>query len=109
MLGLTIGLVADIRGIDRTTGGYDYPFDGWSGETINFSTMLQTQEGLYKSGYVVDQFFNCSTGLITWEIFGILKGEFRKFSERAIVIHKPQDECRARGFNPEAWAVSDLL
>ncbi len=109
ILAIVLGIVADVRSIDRTTGGYEYPFDGWSGETINFSAMFQTKEGLYKSGYVVDQFFNCNTGLITWEIFGLIKGEFRNFSERAIVVHKPQDECKVRGFDPSSWAVSDLL
>ena len=109
ILALVLGLVADIRSFDRTSGGYEYPFEGWSGETIDFTVMYQTNEGLYKSGYVIDLFFNCNTGLITWEIFGLLKGEFRKVSERAIVVHKPQDECKARGFNTSAWAISDLL
>ena len=109
ILSIVLGIVADVRSIDRTTGGYEYPFEGWSGETINFSAMFLTKEGLYKNGYVVDQFYNCNTGLITWEIFGLIKGEFRKFSERAIVVHKPQDECKARGFDPSSWAISDLL
>jgi hypothetical protein len=47
--------------------------------------------------------------MISWHILGLIKGEFRHFSERAIVVHKPQDECRMRGFNADAWAVSELL
>ena len=109
ILTLVLGLVTDIRSADSTEGGYEYPFAGWSGETIDFSAMYQTNDGLYKSGYVIDQFFNCNTGMISWEILGVIKGEFREFSERAIVVHKPQDECRARGFNPDSWAISDLL
>ena len=109
ILALALGLFADIRSADSTKGGYEYPFSGWSGKTIDFSAMYQTSDGLYKSGYVIDQFFNCNTGMISWEILGLIKGDFRQFSERAIVVHKPQDECRARGFNPDAWAISDLL
>ena len=106
---LVVGLVADVRSVDNTKGGYDYPFAGWSGTTIDFAAMHQTSDGLYQSGYVVDAFFNCKTGMISWEILGLIKGDFRQFSERAIVVHKPQDECRVRGFNPDAWAISDLL
>jgi hypothetical protein len=109
ILALVVGLVADIRSADSTKGGYEYPFEGWSGETIDFSAMYQTKDGLYKSGYVVDQFFNCNTGMISWKILGVIKGEFRQFSERAIVVQKPQDECKARGFNSDSWAISDLL
>ena len=90
------------KSADNTQGGYEYPFEGWSGTPIDFSVMSQTKEGLFKKGYVVDQLFNCNTGLITWEVFGVIKGEFRLFSERAIVVHKPQDECKARGFNPNS-------
>ena len=106
---LVLGLVADIRSADSTKGGYEHPFEGWSGKTIEFSAMYQTKDGLYKSGYVIDQFFNCNTGMISWELLGVVKGEFRKFSERAIVVHKPQDECKVRGFNSDSWAISDLL
>jgi hypothetical protein len=106
---LVLGLVKDISSVDRTEGGYDYPYTGWSGEIIDFSAMYQTKEGLFKSGYVADQFFNCTTGMISWQILGLIKGEFRQFSERAIVVHKPQDECKARGFNTDSWAKSDLL
>jgi hypothetical protein len=106
---LILGVVADVRSADRTKGGYDYPFTDWTGTTIDFSAMYQTPDGLLASGYVVDQFFNCKTGMISWEILGVIEGEFRTFSERAIVVHKPQDECRARGFNPDSWAISDLL
>ena len=109
ILALALGLFADIRSADSTKGGYEYPFTGWSGKTIDFSAMYQTSDGLYKSGYVIDQFFNCNTGMISWEILGVIKGEFRKFSERAIVVHKPQNECKARGFNSDSWAISDLL
>jgi hypothetical protein len=109
ILMLGIGLIKDIRNADNTQGGYDYPFAGWSGKTIDFSAMYQTKDGLFKSGYVIDQFFNCTTGMIGWQILGFIKGEFRPFSERAIVIHKPQVECRVRGFNPNSWAQSDLL
>ena len=109
VLGLILGLTLDIRSVDRTSGGYDYPFADWRGETIDFSSMYQTDHGLYKRGYVIDQYFNCTTGMISWHILGLIKGEFRHFSERAIVVHKPQDECRMRGFNADAWAVSELL
>jgi hypothetical protein len=81
-----LGLVVDIRSADSTEGGYAYPFAGWSGKTIDFSAMYQKKDGLYKSGYVVDQFFTCDTGMISWEIFGVIKGGLGKFSKRAIVV-----------------------
>jgi len=109
ILALVLGLFMDVNSADNTQGGYEYPFEGWSGTPIDFSAMYQTKEGLFKKGYVVDQLFNCNAGLITWEVFGVIKGEFRLFSERAIVVHKPQDECKVRGFNPNSWAKSDLL
>ena len=59
-LALVVGLVADVRSVDNTKGGYDYPFAGWSGTTIDFAAMHQTSDGLYQSGYVVDAFFNCN-------------------------------------------------
>jgi hypothetical protein len=106
---LVLGLIADIKTVDNTEGGYDYPFAGWSGTTIDFSSMYQTNNGLYKSGYVIDQHFNCKTGMISWQILGVMEGDFRTFSERAIVVHKPQDECKVRGFDTNSWAISDLL
>ena len=102
ILALVLGLFLDVKSADNTQGGYEYPFEGWSGTTIDFSAMYQTKEDLFKKGYVVDQLFNCNIGLITWEVFGVIKGEFRLFSERAIVVHKPQHECKARGFNPNS-------
>ena len=54
VFGLILGLIADIRSVDKTSGGYDYPFPDWSGETIDFSSMYQTDHGLYQRGYVVD-------------------------------------------------------
>ena len=86
ILALVLGLFMDVKNVDNTQGGYEYPFQGWSGTPIDFSVMYQTKEGLFKKGYVVDQLFNCNT-----------------------VVHKPQDECKARGFNPNSWAKSDLL
>jgi hypothetical protein len=35
-----LGLIADIRGADSTKGGYEHPFEGWSGKTIHFSAIL---------------------------------------------------------------------
>ena len=109
VLMIALGMFVDVRNFDRTKGGYEYPFEGWSGQTINFTDMYQTNEGLFTRGYVIDLYFNCKTGFITWKILGLLSGEFRKMSERAIVVHKPQDECKARGFDPNSWAISDLL
>ena len=109
MSALVPGLIADIRGAYNTDGGYDYPFSGWSGTTIDFSSMYQANNGLYKNGYVIDQHFNCKTGMISWQLLGVVEGDFRTFSERSIVVHKPQDECKDRGFDASSWAVSDLL
>lgn len=39
ILALVLGLFLDVKSADNTQGGYEYPFEGWSGTTIDFSAM----------------------------------------------------------------------
>jgi hypothetical protein len=105
---LTIGTVADIRSFDRTSGGYDYPYAGVTGDPLDWGAMEQTEDGFHQDGHVIDMDYNCRTGMITWNV-GPFSRDFRTFSERAIVVHRPQDTCQARGFDTSSWAISDLL
>ena len=105
---LTIGTVADVRSFDRTSGGYDYPYAGVTGDPLDWGAMEQTEDGFHQDGHVFDMDYNCRTGMITWNVGPFSRG-FRTFSERAIVVHRPQDACQARGFDTSSWAISDLL
>lgn len=105
---LTIGTVADVRSFDRTSGGYNYPYTGVNGDPLDWGAMEQTEDGFHQDGHVFDIDYNCRTGMITWNV-GPFSGDFRTFSERAIVVHRPQDACQARGFDTSSWAISDLL
>lgn len=108
LLYLIVGVSQDIAEFDPTSGGYDYPYAGWVGTPIDYSAMYITPDGLYKRGRVVELYFNCHTGMISYAILGMVKGDFRVFSDRAKVVHQPQVTCRAFGFDTSAWdAIHD--
>jgi hypothetical protein len=97
---LGLGIVSDVRAFDRTSGGYDPPYTEYTGEPIDWDQTYQTSTGMYSAGYVINTHVDCTTGMITFEIFGI-QGEFRELSERALAVHKPREACEERGFSPE--------
>lgn len=105
---LALGIVADVRSFDQTSGGYDYPYIGVVGDPLDWDATEQTEYGFHQDGNVIDMDYNCRTGMITWNV-GPVSRDFRTFSERAIVVHRPQDACEARGFDTSGWALSDLL
>lgn len=94
-----VGLAADIQSFDRTKGGYEAPYEGWTGEPVDWAAVDVTPTGMARRGYVSNTEIDCATGMITVQIFG-LDIPFRSFSERALVVHKPREACVARGFDP---------
>ena len=96
---LVAGVVADGLDFDNTTGGYEPPYTGWTGEPIDWDEAYVTQEGFFKNGYVVDLNVDCTTGMIGFEVFN-QRFDYREFSERALVVHEPRQACEAAGFAP---------
>jgi len=100
VVGLVVGLVADYSSFDRTSGGYEAPYSGWTGTPIDWTTADVSKAGFRKQGYVMDVAVNCTTGMITFELFGA-RYDYRAFSARAIAVHKPREACTAQGFTPQ--------
>jgi hypothetical protein len=94
------GFIADLLSFDRTKGGYEPPYSDYTGEPIDWTAVETTPTGMSKSGYVVDVFVDCTSGMMHFALLGI-KIPFRKFSPRALVVHKPREACAERGFSPE--------
>ncbi len=107
VLALTVAVVTGVRDADRTSGGYEYPYTGWSGTPIDYPSWFLTDKGLFWPGPVVDQDLNCSTGQLTLKVFGLVDIQFRPLSDRAKVIHQPQIACRDRGFDTSLWDSID--
>jgi hypothetical protein len=100
VLFLAIALYLDIREMDKTDGGYEPPYKGVTGETLDWANMDLTSTGLVRRGHVLNFIVNGTTGMISLEFLGFTF-EARKLSERAIVVHKPREAFLKRGFKPE--------
>ncbi|WP_410765606.1 hypothetical protein [Haloferax sp. DFSO60] len=101
-LGIALGLAVDYATFDPTSGGYEPPYDDFSGEPIDWeSEAYTTKTGMFKPGYVVDIHLDCTTGMLSFELLNGPIVNFRPVSDRAIAIHDPRDACRNRGFYPE--------
>lgn len=96
----SVALFLDIQEMDKTEGGYDAPYEGVTGETIDWDSMDLTSTGLVRRGKVLNFIVNGTTGMISLEILGFTY-EARKLSDRAIAVHKPREAFIKRGFNPE--------
>lgn len=96
---LAVGIWLDISDFDTTRGGYEAPFEGVTGEPVDWFAMDRTTTGIAKRGYVINVLANGTTGMMTFEVFG-WQIPFRPFSERALVVHKPREAFIAMGFNP---------
>lgn len=96
---LGTGLVLDASNFDRTRGGYAPPYDGWTGEPIDWAATDVTATGMARRGYVTTLLVDCTSGMVEVEV---LKQwiPFRPLSGRAIVVHRPREACVARGFTP---------
>lgn len=95
-----VGVALDLRSFDETSGGYEPPFEGWTGTPIDFSVLDQSNDGIIGRGYVLDVHLNCTTGMMAFEWYG-QKFDYRVVSERALKVHKPDEACIARGFTPQ--------
>jgi hypothetical protein len=95
-----IGVIADYRSFDRTSGGYDPPYTDYSGVPIDWNEAYVTEDGFFQSGRVVNTHVNCTTGMISYEIYG-MKFDFRELSPRALAVHQPAQACEDRGFQPQ--------
>ncbi|MDH3761045.1 MAG: hypothetical protein OEU50_08680 [Gammaproteobacteria bacterium] len=106
LIGLTLGLIIvtgiylDIRNFDQTKGGYEPPFTGATGASVDWASLDLASSGLAKRGYVINVLVNGTTGMINFEIFKQKFG-WRIFSERALIVHKPREALIQRGFTPE--------
>ncbi|MEM7738112.1 MAG: hypothetical protein AAF267_20240 [Deinococcota bacterium] len=97
---IAFGIVADGLSFDQTQGGYEPPYTDFTGEPIDWTTAYRTDEGFFNDGYVVDVFLNCSTGMVSFEVFQ-QRWNWQELSDRALVVHQPAEACRAAGFSPE--------
>lgn len=97
---IVAGLVLDVQALDQTRGGYEPPYTDYTGMPIDWDALDVTATGMAYRGRVVNILVNCTSGMMSFEIF---KAEipFRKFSPRALVVHRPREACEQRGFAPE--------
>lgn len=95
-----IGLYRDVSEFDQTRGGYEAPFEGVTGEPVDWYALDRTPTGLAKRGRVVNVLVDGKTGMISFEVFGLVI-DFRTFSDRALVVHKPREAFVAMGLEPE--------
>lgn len=93
------GLALDAGGFDNTQGGYEPPYEGWTGTPTDWDAGDTTPTGMARRGYVANLLVDCTTGMISFQIYG-LTIPFRTFSPRALAVHKPREACIERGFNP---------
>lgn len=107
LVALSVGTVIGVRDADRTSGGYTYPYEGWTGAPTNYSSWYETDDGLFWPGPIVDQALDCTTGQLTLQVVGLAGIEFRPLSDRAKVVHQPQVACRDKGFDTSAWDAID--
>jgi len=59
-----------------------------------------TSFGFAKRGRLVNVLVNGKTGMISFQIFG-LTINWRTFSERALLVHKPREAFKKLGFKAE--------
>lgn len=95
-----VGFAFDFRAVDRTQGGYEPPYQGWTGTPTDWSLADVSPTGLVMRGYVSNALINCTTGMLSFQIYGRTL-DYRTVSPRALVIHKPREACAERGFSPE--------
>ncbi len=91
------GVVADRLSFDRTSGGNVPPYTDFTGEPIDWKVAHVTDEGFFKDGYVVDTYVNCTTGMVSLEVYG-QRWDWRELSGRALVVHEPAEASRRTGF-----------
>lgn len=100
LVGLAVGVAVDASGFDRTSGGNEAPYTGWTGTPTDWEAGDVTPEGFRQPGIVLSTTLDCTTGMLAFEAFGA-SVDFRVVSERAIVVHQPREACVRNGFTPE--------
>ena len=95
--------INEVSVIDQTSGGYEYPFEGWTGTPTDYDAWYATPTGLFFDGRAADLHINCTTGRLVISVLSTVDYNFRDFSDRAKVVHQPQMTCRDRGFDTSAW------
>ena len=100
MILLVAGIVQDAGSFDRTRGGYEPPYVGYTGEPTDWSRLDRTATGMAFRGRVVNLLVDCTSGMMHFELYGMAI-PFRAFSPRAIAVHKPREACVERGFVPQ--------
>ena len=66
-----VGFWLDFREFDPTRGGYEPPYEGVVGEPIDWFSADRTPTGLARRGRVVNTLVNGTTGMISFEIYGL--------------------------------------
>ncbi len=94
------GVAIDALTFDQTKGAYTYPYEGWTGQAVDWDSMDITTTGLVKRGYVIDIFVNGTTGMISFGWMG-MKVDWQTFSDRALKVHQPREGLKRRGFDPQ--------
>ena len=69
VLTIMLGIYLDVKDFGKTKGGYEPPYVGVTGESIDWSRLDITSTGLAKRGYVINVLVNGTTGMISFEIF----------------------------------------
>lgn len=98
-----LGLGAnDILSTDRTSGGYEPPYTGYTGTPIQADEVALEGDTIVIRGNVVDSEISCRTGMWVFDILGV-DIPYRPVSPRALTIHRPQAFCQAGGFDTAPW------
>lgn len=94
--------VNDILSTDRTSGGYEPPYTGYTGTPIQADEVALEGDTIVIRGNVVDSEISCRSGMWVFDVLGV-DIPYRTVSPRALAIHRPQAFCRAGGFDTAAW------
>lgn len=95
-----LGFSLDAMSLDQTRGGYEPPYEGWSGQPVDWDAMDRTRTGLVKRGHVLNVHIHGTTGMMSFEVLG-MRMDWQTPSDRALAVHKPREGLLRRGFQPE--------
>ena len=92
----------DILSTDRTSGGYEPPYTGYTGTPIQADEVALEGDTIVIRGNVVDSEISCRSGMWVFDVLGV-DIPYRTVSPRALAVHRPQAFCRTGGFDTAAW------
>jgi len=95
-----LGAADDLQEFDQTRGGYDPPYEGWTGTPIDWSAGAVTSTGYLNPGRIVSTTMDCTSGMLTFVVLGV-ELDYRVVSGRALAVHKPREACADAGFDPQ--------